>query len=527
MANGWEVRQYDAEKLAELLCSAAAGEARPRLHDVRRKLHITYLHEYLPRRDVQTIVVEKEYVDRDFLEDYAAYYVRCFRQYPRFCSRIHFFSEKFDEAKFAAVLRGEETEDFLTDSYCGFLVIKPLPETIIGRTCLSVYDDEERRHYPVARTCKAQLFGIDLQVESLPFQEQDTAVARCATSALWSVFHATARVFEHSVPSPVEITRSATIAGTGRALPNHGLTLTEVAAAIKACGLEPHSVTAENLDTLRMTAYAYLRAGICPYFSFLLVDPGTNPPEEFGRHAVAITGYSLPEDGEPVRSADGLAVRALRIDKLYVHDDGVGPFARMEILDETLNWIDSYGDHNDDSPTLSTSWAAPSQNGEVGSALAVGNQLVLPHYHKIRVQFEAVLGAVNSFSEQLDALRDDGMLTLGPFEWDIFLSDVADFRRGIRQAELQPDYRSAILVEPTPRFLWRAIAYVGCEPVLELVFDATDIEQGSFIRRCVEYDRILGGALRRLAGMYLSKLVESDSSRGVLEWFDAQHSTSP
>lgn len=197
----------------------------------------------------------------------------------------------------------------------------------------------------------------------------------------------------------------------------------------------------------------------------------------------------------------------------------------MQILDETLEWVDSYGDERE-STVLSTSWAAESQKGDVGSARAVGNQLVLPHYHKIRVQFEAVLGAVNSFNEQLSELRDKGILTLSEFEWDIFLSDVADFRRDIRGADLQPEYRSAILVEPTPRFLWRAVAYVGSERVVEVVFDATDIEQGSFVLRCVEYHRIFSEALRRSAGSFLSKLVESDSSRGVLEWFDAQQTQS-
>lgn len=45
----------------------------------------------------ENIVVEKEYIDRDFLDDFAGYYVRCFTDYGRICSRFHFFRESFGE----------------------------------------------------------------------------------------------------------------------------------------------------------------------------------------------------------------------------------------------------------------------------------------------------------------------------------------------------------------------------------------------------------------------------------------------
>ena len=32
-------------------------------------------------------------------------------------------------------------------------------------------------------------------------------MAACATSALWSLFQKTAKIFQHSIPSPVEITK--------------------------------------------------------------------------------------------------------------------------------------------------------------------------------------------------------------------------------------------------------------------------------------------------------------------------------
>ena len=50
-----------------------------------------YLFKYLSELGAQTIVVENDYIDRDYLDDYAAYYARCFRRYNRHCRRLHFF----------------------------------------------------------------------------------------------------------------------------------------------------------------------------------------------------------------------------------------------------------------------------------------------------------------------------------------------------------------------------------------------------------------------------------------------------
>jgi hypothetical protein len=53
---------------------------------VERKLHAEYFREYFAEIEARTIVVEQEYVDHDFLEDFAAYYARCFASYSRYCT---------------------------------------------------------------------------------------------------------------------------------------------------------------------------------------------------------------------------------------------------------------------------------------------------------------------------------------------------------------------------------------------------------------------------------------------------------
>lgn len=103
---------------------------------IQQKVHLEYLQEYyLKRLGTGTIVVEKEYVDRDYLEDFAAFYVRCFHAYSRCCRRLHFFSARFTGDAFERFLRGE-CPDLVTtmkEGYLGFLVARPLPQAVICR----------------------------------------------------------------------------------------------------------------------------------------------------------------------------------------------------------------------------------------------------------------------------------------------------------------------------------------------------------------------------------------------------------
>jgi hypothetical protein len=185
------------------------------LLELDTKLHIRYFGDYFNEIGAHTLVVENEYVDHDYSEDHAEYYVRCFKEYKRKCTRLHVFKSDFIKADLSSLLQGNEgrlSVDLLQESYLGFIVIKPLPKTVIGRTCLKTYPSDGPRYFPITRSYTANLFGINLKVESsLAFQEQDTVVAACATSALWSIFQGTGKLFQHAIPSPSVITKAATV----------------------------------------------------------------------------------------------------------------------------------------------------------------------------------------------------------------------------------------------------------------------------------------------------------------------------
>lgn len=206
---------------------------------------------------------------------------------------------------------------------------KPLPKTVIGKTCLATYPEEGIRSFPIKRKYTANLFGIELEVETLAYQEQDSVAAACATSALWSVFQKTGVLFHHAIPSPVEITKFATenLPAQSRNFPNEGLTLEQMAHAIRKVGLEPFCIGVKSDYGLKTTTFAYLRMGLPLILAVDLVDIETKTElndgsligTAIGGHALAITG-DCTEDKPPTPFGSGYLAIPTQIDKFYVHD---------------------------------------------------------------------------------------------------------------------------------------------------------------------------------------------------------------
>jgi hypothetical protein len=375
----YEVRPYSITTLKEILAWAADTD----IANVENKTHCLYFEEYFRIIGASTMIIEKCYVDHYFMDDYAGYYVCCFKDYERCCTRLHFFSENFDDKAFEAILEGSPgtlSHERFEEGYLGFVVVKPLPKTIIGRTCLKTFpDDGGRRNYPITRTYRVNLFGVNLKVESLAFQEQDKVVAACSTSALWSVLQGTGKIFHHHIPSPVEITRLATehsppVPPETRPLPNNGLSVTQIAHAIKSLGLAPFFINPANAHLLKNNVYGYLGCHIPMLMTIALVDfcgKGNKFPRmRRGTHAVAITGYSLGDrKAIPFRmreDAYDYLSQASAIDKFYVHDDQVGPSVRMEFKNEPIEFDTPDGDRRRVEYSLTTSWRCNiSQTGYV------------------------------------------------------------------------------------------------------------------------------------------------------------------
>jgi hypothetical protein len=349
--------------------------------------------------------------------------------------------------------------------------------------------------------------------------------AACATSALWSVFQGTGITFHHSIPSPVEITKMATampseaVPGT---LPNKGLTGIQIIHAIRRLGLEPQRINIQDEFILKSNVYAYLSAGIPMLMAFGLHDTYSKRPRynlHRHKHAVAVTGYSIGGTACAPWGPTELCLKSSRIDKLYVHDDQVGPFARMifdgQRVDIKLN------DRTVSLNSMSTSWRGG--DNKIGSVRAVPEWLFVPLYHKIRIPLIYIKGVILEFDILMKKLAQDGKLPVSAEpEWDVYLTKISDLKKQVRK-DLPAEYCLQILLENMPRFIWVAAAHMQGRKVFELLFDATDIEQGFDFIRAIEFDATYSNVIRNSA----KEMVTQSENQlthlwRILEWYAKQ-----
>jgi hypothetical protein len=168
---------------------------------------------------------------------------------------------------------------------------------------------------------------------------------------------------------------------------------------------------------------------------------------------------------------------------------------------------------------LTTSWKGG--DDKIGSVLALPVYLLLPLYSKIRIHFAFIKSVVLQFDCLLRKVLTGSGIGMPDSEWDIFLTQVNDLKRDLfLHAALDPLSLRKILTEPMPRFIWRAILNTGDRRRLELLFDATDVEQGNFFLAAIVYDPA-DARLLHVIGSILTKnkSYQIGSVWRILEWF--------
>ncbi len=374
MSENYRVDFYHFNNLVHRVASAT--HRRP--YDVCVKPQIKWLDNYLQKMNAETMVVEQDYVDRDYLDDYVAFHARSFSTYGRFCTRLHFFTSRFTLKTLRAAVDADELGrgrilDFLQRNYLGFTVVRPLPEYFIGRVQLiapgagAVASHQLELPFLDKGAMKsAALFGHNLTIPGVvPFQEQDNIVAACATSSLWVMFQMLdiRTASGHPSPSAIEALGSERVQSGRtqlhqvRALSptNAGLRTTAIEQIVNAVGLRPHVVNVfqkangggDPFERLKAHVYAYAKAGVAT--GVLVTDqyeiPEPNRNEEtgetadppagryLGTHAVAMLGFEIP-DWPPARGATPRSQRGFGISSIIVNDDQLGPYVGYQFPDK-------------------------------------------------------------------------------------------------------------------------------------------------------------------------------------------------
>lgn len=304
------------------------------LDQVGKSNQLNYLRIYLTDLGASSILLEPHYFDRDYLSEFASFYSISSRGYVNVCKRLHFFKgEEVSRELFSKAAQGDtEIQKRLNEDYLGFCVIRPIPQTPLGRTVLRWYADKYPNSQRIVekRAYECHVAGTELTIEGLAWQQQDTGVGACATVALWSALHSLAFDEFHSIPTTSEITEAAHMTASlgSRVFPTSGLTIHQLCEAIKELGLAPVVQSGEfpnqafSKERFMSSVAAYVRSG----YPVIVIGKLGN----FGLHAICIVGFREPS---PTTSTpEFVTLQDSDTDIVYLHDDNLGPNVRSRIL---------------------------------------------------------------------------------------------------------------------------------------------------------------------------------------------------
>ena len=434
-----------------------------------------YIFRYLSKKEAETIVVERKYIDKDYMIDFSKFYSRSFNIDSNRTTRVHFFDLVFSENEFKNILLAG-TQDKITqlnNHYLGFSVVKPIKgkdqQDLIGRTLLKTYKDpdgEYRRKYLKTKH-DVSLYGIPLTIESLPYQTQDSAVGGCATIACWTVLQQLSQKFELEKASLFEVTeRSVHVPTIGRNFPSHGLTMEQIKAFFDATDLETEFISPSIMPDIKDynptkdcfiedAVKAYLELGIPILIGIALQIKDKNKPftrkaaETFGfkkqdikfnYHAVVVTGYKSLNK---------------KIVELYLHDDGIGPFCKTEPVNGSFYQWDN-------------EWIS-----RQGYEAVHVSTLLIPLYPKIRLPFKEIYIEFLKQKRFFEAMNSQKGIDPKWYCAELFLMDVRQYKQSLLEEQFVN--KEEILVKPFPRFLWIFRHNYCDKPCFDYILDATDV----------------------------------------------------
>ena len=469
-----EILAFNGDNLASSLSNKYTST-----EQVKLKKHYDYFFKYLSSSElgVKTIVIENNYISRDFLHDYASYYALCFEKYEKVCRRVHFFDSEINLEQFhEALLRPREETDNFWLHYVGFIVVKPIPVKMIGYSVLKTYSNSQNindRNFWGLRTYKINVFGTEVRLKSLAFQEQDSVLAACATTAIWSMLNKAAVDFHTILKSPSQITLDADkISPDGsRLFPNKGLSILQISQAILNSGLVseikegdartasyPYKVVSNQY--LKKIINAYSGIGI-PIILVVMVPSG----QEHGLHAITVSGFksNTPVAIPPQKK---ISYMSDNIDKIYAHDDQWGPFVRINLENEY---------------NLITPWT----EADTQSRPTLVKNIVVPVYPKIRITFQDLEVIVAGIDRILTFFF--AKLIVADLVWDIKIDYSEKFKAGIKGSGLDSQRKIVLLETSLPKYIWIVSCHVGEHKLLCFTFDATNINHAMIGLEVISY----------------------------------------
>jgi hypothetical protein len=226
-------------------------------------------------RDATRALIEWDYIDTDYRDEFAHFYAQTFRALPDRCERVHFWDG-----------RGE-------GKYLGYTSLRPILRRPVCRTLLAPPSDLQKSIACLVETV-ATPYGFELGVGGFPFISQDYQYGACAHASIWMIaLYHHLRFGNHARYHISDIVESARAHQDDyRSIPPGGLSARQITAILHDLRLDALTYQTGELpegSSMREIAIRYLNSGL----PVLLFTP---------RHTTVLVGYGRQD--KPVDAED-------------------------------------------------------------------------------------------------------------------------------------------------------------------------------------------------------------------------------
>lgn len=276
----------------------------------------------LEKLNCKFVLVEDPYIDRDFSVDFSAFYASTFQTIRKHCVRLHFFREIPGSSSPPWPIQKHLLEEWQS-KYLGFVVVRPIAQNQLGRTMIvAETTGTDEQYCCTLTTTEVNINGFPLEVQGMPFMQQDGMVGVCGTTALWQLARYMHLKYGFPWYAPSDITLAANnIIRINRAFPaNKGLLPDQIISALIDLGYTPmvynKKFTPAKLWQPKELIYKYIESGI----PVLLVVEVLNQ-----NHACVAIGHNFDPD-RPLPNDGWYRSNSELISSFIVHDDAAGPY---------------------------------------------------------------------------------------------------------------------------------------------------------------------------------------------------------
>ena len=266
------------------------------------------------------VLVEHDYVDKDYRSTFYNFYAKKGRLYRPDCVRLHFFDETvwYDDASSNIVC----SDGQLCDHYFGYIVLRPTIVATLGRSLLSPDIRIGARGRAIQSVHFVNLLGHRLSVWGFPSMAQHEDIAVCAHVSCWAILRYYSEAFsQHREYLIHDINKLVAPFDPGGLVPSLGFSVFQAERVFQAAGCFPLLVGRRDGSSdiaFFSQLLAYLESGF-PLFVAI-----RSP-----LHAVVIVGHnwrqtavSPPESGAHVWT---------QVETLMAVDDNLLPYATVPL----------------------------------------------------------------------------------------------------------------------------------------------------------------------------------------------------